>query len=158
MSRKETVTKVIDGDTFKTSSRKNPVRLANVDAPEKGQPGAKKAKKALEAMIKGEQVTIETTARDRYGRSVAKVKKGRQSVNAAMRRVTNRKATDKRTVSRAAYNKVGSLRPSYTIHVAPRASAREITQTLGISKKTLSAARRDIHTIKRTSSRAKSKP
>jgi len=29
--RKETVTRVIDGDTFMTSSRKRPVRLANVD-------------------------------------------------------------------------------------------------------------------------------
>lgn len=32
MTRKERVTKVIDGDTFKTTSRKNPVRLANIDA------------------------------------------------------------------------------------------------------------------------------
>ncbi len=30
MARREKVTKVIDGDTFKTASRKNPVRLANV--------------------------------------------------------------------------------------------------------------------------------
>ncbi len=29
MARKETVTKVIDGDTFETSSRKDPVKLAN---------------------------------------------------------------------------------------------------------------------------------
>lgn len=28
MARKEKVTKVIDGDTFETASRKNPVRLA----------------------------------------------------------------------------------------------------------------------------------
>ena len=34
MARKEKGTKVIDGDTFETASRKNPVRLANVDAPE----------------------------------------------------------------------------------------------------------------------------
>jgi len=37
MSRKEKVTKVIDGDTFETTSRKKPVRLANVDAPDKGE-------------------------------------------------------------------------------------------------------------------------
>ena len=85
MARKEKVTKVIDGDTFETASRKNPVRLANVDAPEKGQPGAGKATEALRQLIQGEDVTINTVARDRYGRSVANVKVGRKSVNKAMK-------------------------------------------------------------------------
>lgn len=84
MARKEKVTKVIDGDTFKTSSRKNPVRLANVDAPEKGQPGAATATSALRNMIQGEEVVIDTVARDVYGRSVANVKIGGKSVNKAM--------------------------------------------------------------------------
>jgi len=39
MPRRERVTKIIDGDTFETAVRKHPVRLAAVDAPEKGQPG-----------------------------------------------------------------------------------------------------------------------
>lgn len=39
MPRKEKVTKIIDGDTFETDRRKHPVRLANVDTPEKGQSG-----------------------------------------------------------------------------------------------------------------------
>ena len=47
MARKEKVTKVIDGDTFETASRKNPVRLANVNAPEKGEPGYEEAKKKI---------------------------------------------------------------------------------------------------------------
>jgi endonuclease YncB( thermonuclease family) len=47
MARKERVTKVIDGDSFKTASRKNPVRLANIDAPEKGQPGSAQAREDL---------------------------------------------------------------------------------------------------------------
>ena len=85
MVRKEKVTKVIDGDTFETASRKNPVRLANVDAPEKGQSGAGKATEALRQLIQGEDVTIDTVARDRYGRSVANVKIGRKSVNKAMK-------------------------------------------------------------------------
>ncbi len=85
MARKEKVTKVIDGDTFETASRKNPVRLANVDAPEKGQPGAGKATEALRKLIQGEEVTIDTVARDRYGRSVANVKAGGKSVNKAMK-------------------------------------------------------------------------
>lgn len=85
MARKEKVTKVIDGDTFETSSRKNPVRLANVDAPEKGEPGAAKATGALRKMIQGEEVSIDTVARDSYGRSVANVKVGGKSVNKAMK-------------------------------------------------------------------------
>ena len=47
MGRKEKVTRIIDGDTFETNRRKNPVRLANVDAPEKGQRGAPQARKDL---------------------------------------------------------------------------------------------------------------
>lgn len=85
MARKEEVSKVIDGDTFETASRKNPVRLANVDAPEESEPGAANAKEYLEKLILGQTVTIDTVSRDRYGRSVAKVKLGRQSVNKAMR-------------------------------------------------------------------------
>ena len=85
MPRKERVTKVIDGDTFMTASRKNPIRLANVDAPEKGTRGGAAATKALKDMIHGETVSVDTVARDTYGRSVAKVKVGRQSVNKAVK-------------------------------------------------------------------------
>ncbi|MCH8035061.1 MAG: thermonuclease family protein [Bacteroidetes bacterium] len=86
MPRKETVKKVIDGDTFTTKQRKNPVRLANVDTPEKGQPGFQSAKKALEKLIADKEVSIDTVARDTYGRSVAKVKIKTRSVNQAMKK------------------------------------------------------------------------
>lgn len=86
MTRKEMVTKVIDGDTFITGSRKNSVRLANVNAPEKGTPGAAAATRTLRDLIQGEDVIIDTVARDKYGRSVANVKLGNRSVNAAMKR------------------------------------------------------------------------
>ena len=85
MVRKEKVTEIIDGDTFETSRRKNPVRLANVNAPEKGQRGFVKATVALREMIKGEEVRIETVGRDKYGRAIAKVYKGRESVNKKMK-------------------------------------------------------------------------
>lgn len=65
MARKEKVTKIIDGDTFETASRKNPVRLANVNAPEKGQPGSAKVTEALRKMIQGEEVKIDTVSRDK---------------------------------------------------------------------------------------------
>lgn len=64
----EKVTKVIDGATVETASQKNPVRLANVDAAEKGQPGTAKATEALRKLIQGEEVIIDTVARDRYDR------------------------------------------------------------------------------------------
>ena len=86
MARKEKVTRVIDGDTFITGSRKNSVRLANVNAPEKGSPGATAATQSLRNLIQGEQVVIDTVARDKYGRSVANVKIGNRSVNTAMKR------------------------------------------------------------------------
>lgn len=90
MARKEKVVRVIDGDTFMTASRKSPIRLANVDAPEKGKRGSKKATDTLKKMISGKEVTIDTKARDRYGRSVANVKVGRKSVNKAMREKTKK--------------------------------------------------------------------
>lgn len=88
MARKEKVTRVIDGDTFETSSRKNPIRLANVDAPEKGERGAVKATNELKKLIQGQEVSVDTVARDKYGRAVANVKVGRKSVNNAMKKKT----------------------------------------------------------------------
>ena len=82
--RKETVTRVIDGDTFRTSSRKHSIRLANVDAPEKGSKGGAKATKQLKNLIQGKKVEVKTVARDAYGRSVANVKVGGKSVNKAI--------------------------------------------------------------------------
>jgi len=89
--RRETVTKVIDGDTFYTSVRKKPVRLANVDTPEKRQTGYGPAKKALQGLIQGEKVTVNTKARDKYGRTVANVKIGSKSVNSAMKKYQKKK-------------------------------------------------------------------
>ncbi len=86
MARKEKVSRVIDGDTFATKDRKNPVRLANVDTPEKGERGYDSARNALQRMIGGKEVSIDTKAGDHYGRSVANVKVGNKSVNRAMKR------------------------------------------------------------------------
>lgn len=84
MRRKEKVTRVIDGGTFETDRRKHPVRLANVDAPEKGEPGAPAATRKLRSLILGQDVRIDTVARDKYKRSVARVYLGRESVNRKM--------------------------------------------------------------------------
>ena len=82
--RKETVTRVIDGDTFLTKSRKRSVRLADVDAPERGKSGSVKATQKLKRLIQGKKVEVQTVARDVFGRAVAKVKVGNKSVNRAM--------------------------------------------------------------------------
>ncbi len=79
--RKETVTRVIDGDTFLTKSRTKPIRLANVNAPEKGCRGGKTATNQLKTLIQGKKVEVNTVARDVYGRSVANVKVDGKSVN-----------------------------------------------------------------------------
>lgn len=84
--RKERVTEIIDGDTFKTGSRKNPIRLSNVDAPEKGEAGGAAATERLRRLIEDKEVRIDTQARDSYGRSVANVYLGNKSVNKEIRR------------------------------------------------------------------------
>ena len=88
--RKETVTRVIDGDTFRTSSRKHSVRLANVNAPEKGRKGGTKATQQLKSLIQGKKVEVETIVRDVYGRTVARVKVDGKSVNLAMNKRTKK--------------------------------------------------------------------
>ncbi len=56
-----------------------------MDAPEKGQRGGGAAKRKLEKLIAGKDVSINTVARDVYGRSVANVRVGKFSVNKKMR-------------------------------------------------------------------------
>lgn len=87
MKTREYVTKVIDGDTFKTASDTRLVRLSRVDAPEVGKRGAKRPTRALEKLILNRYVIIDTVATDPYRRRVAKVKTEDGSVNAAMRKV-----------------------------------------------------------------------
>ena len=82
--RKETVKRVIDGDTFTTTSRKKSVRLANVNAPEKGTRSGNKATQQLKTLIQGQKVEVDTVARDVYGRAVARVKVDGKSVNTAI--------------------------------------------------------------------------
>ncbi|MBL7153565.1 MAG: thermonuclease family protein [Phycisphaerae bacterium] len=82
--RKETVTRVIDGDTFLTKSRKRSVRLADVNAPERGRKGSSKATQELKKLIQGKKVEVNTVARDVFGRAVANVKVGKKSVNRVM--------------------------------------------------------------------------
>ena len=81
---RETVTKVIDGDTFETS--RHTVRLAHVHAPERGTEVGEKAARQLRGMIGGRSVEVNTLSHDNHGRAVARVKLNGKSVNLAMNR------------------------------------------------------------------------
>ncbi|MBW2331769.1 MAG: thermonuclease family protein [Deltaproteobacteria bacterium] len=59
--------------------------LAGYDASEKGKKGAAQARKDLSAMILGQEIAVEKVATDKYKRTVARVKLGRNSVNKAMK-------------------------------------------------------------------------
>ena len=72
MARIVRVKHVLDGDTFETSDGEF-VRLKDINAPEKGQPGAAKATRDLEAKLAGQVVSSEEVAKDIHGRTVARV-------------------------------------------------------------------------------------
>ena len=86
LKRKETVNKVIDGDTLNTKSRKYSLRLANLNTPEKGEKGYKEAKNALEELVLNKKIEIKPKARDSYGRIVAEIRVNGKSVNRAMKK------------------------------------------------------------------------
>jgi len=67
---------VADGDTITildSNQLDHRVRLAGIDAPEKGQPFGQRAKQSLSRAVYGKDVRIEWDKRDKYGRFVAKV-------------------------------------------------------------------------------------
>lgn len=70
------VIRVADGDTITVldqSKTQHKIRLAGIDAPEKGMPFGQKSKQHLSDLVARKQVFVETTKVDRYGRSVGKV-------------------------------------------------------------------------------------
>lgn len=70
------VVAVADGDTLTvldSNHLQHKVRLAGIDAPERGQPFGEKSKQSLSRAVHGKDVRIEWTKRDRYGRFVAKI-------------------------------------------------------------------------------------
>lgn len=69
---------VIDGDTLRVrcdspNLGETRIRLAEIDAPEKGQPYGQKAKQALSDLVYGKIVKVIEVDRDRYGRVVARI-------------------------------------------------------------------------------------
>lgn len=77
---------VTDGDTITIldqSKTPHKIRLAGIDAPEKGMPFGQKSKEHLSGLVASKQVTVETTKLDRYKRSVGKVLVNGQDANLA---------------------------------------------------------------------------
>lgn len=66
---------IADGDTITVLVNHQPlrVRVAEIDAPERGQAFGQRSRQALAALCIRQAVTVESQARDRYGRVVGRV-------------------------------------------------------------------------------------
>lgn len=81
------VTRVYDGDTFAATTSDNQrirVRLAEIDAPEKGQPWSNRARRRLTELVDGRDVTIRLFDVDTYGRIVGRIFIDGADVNALL--------------------------------------------------------------------------
>lgn len=67
-----TVVRVKDGDTVRvrTAGRDIDVRLVDIDAPEKKQPYGAQARRRVQELVDGVEVTVRIVGRDKYGRSL----------------------------------------------------------------------------------------
>ena len=78
---------VSDGDTLTVldaANQQHKIRLAEIDAPERGQPWGDRSRQALAALVFGKMVSVQQTDTDRYGRVVARVFGDGRDVNRAM--------------------------------------------------------------------------
>lgn len=81
------VIQVIDGDTITllTSDKKqHRIRLAEIDAPEKGQAYASVARKALNSFIYRKEVNVLVSSLDRYNRAIGTVYLDNVNINKLM--------------------------------------------------------------------------
>lgn len=78
-----TILSVHDGDTITLQAEATikKVRLAGIDAPELNQPNGIESRDALRQDILNQQVTVDATKQDRYGRSVGKVLLNKEDIN-----------------------------------------------------------------------------
>lgn len=75
---------VADGDTvtvLDADRRQHKVRLAGIDAPEKGQAFGTRSKQALSRLVFGQDVVVAYSKKDRYGRIVGRIESGGRDVN-----------------------------------------------------------------------------
>lgn len=70
------VVAVSDGDTLTLLTPEKSqvkIRLAEIDAPEKGQPYGEKSKQILSGLVFGKEVSVQSHSNDRYGRVLGRV-------------------------------------------------------------------------------------
>jgi len=78
---------IADGDTFTlltAGKQQIKIRLAEIDAPESGQPYGNKSKQALSGLIFGKDVRVVVQTKDRYGRTVGRPYVGGHDICAEM--------------------------------------------------------------------------
>jgi endonuclease YncB( thermonuclease family) len=81
---------IADGDTFTlltADKQQIKIRLAEIDAPENGQPYGNKSKQALSGLIFGKDVRVVVQTKDRYGRTVGRPYVGDLDICAEMVRM-----------------------------------------------------------------------
>ena len=69
------VVAIADGDTFTLLTQEKQqvkIRLAEIDAPESGQPFGNRSKQLLSSLLYGEDVLVRVQTTDRYGRTVGR--------------------------------------------------------------------------------------
>ena len=84
------VVTIADGDTFTlltVDKQQIKIRLAEIDAPESGQPYGNKSKQVLSGLIFGKDVRVVVQTTDRYGRTVGRPYVGSLDVSAEMVRM-----------------------------------------------------------------------
>lgn len=81
------VVNVSDGDTVTiliNEAETIKVRLSEIDAPEKNQPWGNKSKQALTALIANQNVIVNATGKDRYGRTLGTIYLKETNINKLM--------------------------------------------------------------------------
>lgn len=80
------VVHIADGDTLTVlvDHKQVKVRLAEIDAPESHQDYGQRAKQALGNLVFGKVVLVADDGKDRYGRTIGRVRLGSLDVNAEM--------------------------------------------------------------------------
>lgn len=81
-----TVTKVSDGDTIWVKKNKEiiKIRLGEIDAPELSQEYGKKSKNYLEKLILNKKIIVNSTIKDKYGRTIAVIFFNDKNINKEM--------------------------------------------------------------------------
>jgi endonuclease YncB( thermonuclease family) len=77
------VVSVADGDTITVLDEKknqHKIRLQGIDAPERDQAYGQTSKQSLSQLVFGQEVTIEVTKKDKYGRTIGKVLLNHQDI------------------------------------------------------------------------------